>query len=240
MARLLVGLPALSGKLEAYATRFDLVELRPVDTPLPRAKKLSHWRTQVPPGFAFSVVMPSCVAELGSGAEVDQAIEQSLEVATAVQAGCVILRTPPAVRPTQTNRERLARLIDRLRRPGQVLGWEPGGIWEVDDIHETARRLGALAVLDAARDPLPKGPIAYTRIKAFGHATRLGAGSMERIAAQLQGRRDAYVVVTDKVMAKQVKAGLTAILEQPPAARPGPLLFRPGLPPDLLADDEEQ
>ena len=36
MARLLVGLPALQGDLEKYKTRFDLLELRPVDTTVPR------------------------------------------------------------------------------------------------------------------------------------------------------------------------------------------------------------
>ncbi len=240
MARLLVGLPALSGKLKSYSSIFDMVELRPVDTSLPALKKLRGWREQVPPSFVFSVIMPRCVAELRSGPEVDQAIEQSLNVATAVQAGCVLVCTPPAVRPTKVNRERLAALFERLNRPGQVLGWESSGLWEVDDVLETAGRLGVLAVLDAARDPLPRGPIAYTRIKTIGHAARLGAGSIERIAEQLQDRRDAYVVVTDKTTAKKVKASLEAVRERQQGARSGPLLFRPGLPPSLVADDEEQ
>ena len=56
MPRVLIGLPALKGKLERYAERYDMVELRPVDTPLPRSSKLEAWRSQVPPAFAFSIV----------------------------------------------------------------------------------------------------------------------------------------------------------------------------------------
>ena len=58
MARLLVGLPALRGDIQKYKQRFDLVELRPVDTSLPRVTTLRKWRKSVPPGFVFSVVLP--------------------------------------------------------------------------------------------------------------------------------------------------------------------------------------
>ena len=58
MARLLVGLPALQGDLEKYTTRFDLLELRPVDTIVPRPGTLRKWRKLVGPGFVFSIVLP--------------------------------------------------------------------------------------------------------------------------------------------------------------------------------------
>ena len=67
MARLLVGLPALRGDLGKYTSRFDLVELRPVDTSLPRLKTLRKWRASAPPSFAFSVVLPHLVSELAPG-----------------------------------------------------------------------------------------------------------------------------------------------------------------------------
>ena len=71
MARLLVGLPALQGDLEKYSSRFDLVELRPVDAALPKASTLRRWRKTVPPSFVFSVVLPKAVGELSPGPSVE-------------------------------------------------------------------------------------------------------------------------------------------------------------------------
>ena len=58
MARCFVGLPQLRGKLKRYAERFDMLELRLDDSAMPDPAKLERWRSQVPPSFAFSVVLP--------------------------------------------------------------------------------------------------------------------------------------------------------------------------------------
>jgi len=71
MARLLVGLPALHGTLASYAKRYDLLELRPVDESVPGPARLRKWREQVGPTFAFSVVLPRVLGELGTGADAE-------------------------------------------------------------------------------------------------------------------------------------------------------------------------
>src|SRR5262249_19918366 len=112
MARLLVGLPALQGDLEKFASRFDMVEIRPVDTSTPKRGTLRKWRRAVPPAFVFSVVLPRAVGELQPGQELDEALATSLESAAALEARCVVLATPASVRPTQANKKRLAALFD--------------------------------------------------------------------------------------------------------------------------------
>src|SRR6185436_12925372 len=100
MARLLVGLPALQGELEKYQTRFDMVELRPIDTPIPRPGTLRKWRKAVPPGFVFSIILPRVVGELAPGPALDEALAGSLEAASTVEARCIVLQTPASIRPT--------------------------------------------------------------------------------------------------------------------------------------------
>ncbi len=238
MARLLVGQPGFRGKLEKYAQRFDMVELRPVDTSLPGPKKLASWRSKVPPAFAFSIVLPKVVAELAPGNAIDQALHQTIESARVLQASCIVLATPPSVRPTAKNRDQITALAERLPKNGQLLAWHAGGIWEPEDVMETASRGGWLPIFDAAQEPLPPGPIVYTRIHAFGQASRLGADRIARAAERLAGRRDAYVVVDAHVAAK-VKSGLQATLSEEGMRRAVPSLFRPGGPLPPLADDEE-
>lgn len=234
MPRLFIGLPALKGKLERYAERYDLVELRPVDTPLPRAPKLEAWRASVPPAFAFSVVLPQAVAALEPS---DEALATSLEVARVLQARAIVLATTPAVRPTQKNRDRIAALAERLPRAGPLLAWHAMGMWEPEDVMETAYKAGFLPVFDAAQEALPPGPLVYTRIRAIGQAARLGTDRIQRIADQLAGRREAFVVV-DEIVAPRVKRGLEQMVGDAPARRGVPLLFRPEN--GMFVDDEEQ
>ena len=239
MARLLVGLPALQGDIEKYASRFDIVELRPVDAALPKPSTLRRWRKSVPPSFVFSVVFPRAVADLTPGPELEAALATSLEVASALEARCVVLQTPADVRPTAANKKRLAALFERIPAEGIVRCWEPTGIWEREEILAGARSFGVLAVLDAARDALGPGPIAYTRLRALGKTAALGQATMERVAERLRKRREAFVVVEGLREAQRVKAALTAELAKKPARSAGVTVVRP-LTSTLVAEDEEQ
>jgi hypothetical protein len=96
-----------------------------------------------------------------------------------------------------------------------------------------------LAVLDAAREALPPGPIAYTRLRALGHSAALGAGTIEKIAAELRDRREAFVVVEGPGAAR-VKEALSAAIARSRARPGGPATVRPAVPSPLIAEDEEQ
>ncbi|MCC6523276.1 MAG: DUF72 domain-containing protein [Polyangiaceae bacterium] len=239
MARLLVGLPQLQGKLKNYASRYDMVELRPVDEALPPPGRLKRWRADAPPGFAFSVVLPRVVASLEPGPAADEALETTLRSAAALEARCILLATPPSVRPTQRNRNRIVELAHRLPETGVVLCWQPSGIWEIEDAAAVAHLARLLLVLDGSRDPLPPGPIAYTRLKGLGESSQLGSTSLTRLADQLAGRRECFVVV-ESGDAARVKSSLLALLEGRPMRAAGAVLFRPGQEPKLVGIDEEQ
>jgi uncharacterized protein YecE (DUF72 family) len=240
MARLFVGLPALQGDLKKYQSRFDLCELHPVDTSLPRPTTLRKWRELVPPAFAFSIVLPRVVGELAPGKELDAALDAALNVAKVLEARCVVLPTPASVRPTAANRKRLAAVLDRVPREGTVRCWEPMGIWEREDILDTARGLGVVPVLDAAREAAAPGPVAYTRLRALGKSAALSAATLERIADRLRGRREVFVVVEGAREASRVKVALGEALEKQRASRAAPMVIRPKSPGQLIAEDEEQ
>lgn len=240
MARLLVGLPVLVGDIHKYDKRFDLVELRPVDTVMPRPATLRAWRKAVAPGFVFSVVLPRILGDLASGAEVDAALAAALEVATAVEARCLVLATPASVRPTATNRRRIAAAFARLPREGVVLAWEPLGMWEREDVIATAKAAGALPVFDVARETPAPGPIAYTRLRALGKASAIGAAAIERVVERLRGRREVFVVVEGEPEAAKVKAGLLAGLAKHPPRGSSSMVIRPVAVGPLVAEDEEQ
>jgi len=240
MARLLVGLPALQGKIEKYKDRYDMVEIRPGDTSVPRPPTLRKWRRAVPPAFVFSVVLPRVVGELAGGAEADAALAEALQIAAALEARCVLLATPPEVRPTAANRRKIAALFERVPAEGVVRCWEPSGIWETEDVIATARTAGALPVLDAAREDLPPGPIVYTRLRALGKSAALGQGTVDKVADALRGRREAFVVV-EGVGGARTRDALRAAVARTSTGPSESTVVRPMImPATLKAEDEEQ
>jgi uncharacterized protein YecE (DUF72 family) len=238
MARPHVGLPALKGDLEHYAQRYDLLELRPGDTPAPRGATLRSWRKKVPPSFVFSVVLPKVVGELRPSRELDEALEQALAVAREVEARCIVLATPASVTPTDLNRKRLSALVARIPHDAVTLAWEPRGIWEAEEAAEFAKKLDVVLVVDAAREQAPKGPISYFRLRGLGESTRLSAGAVEKVAAQLRGRREAYVIIESTGPAAVAEALQRSAGRRVTTPRVGGAVLRPRA--TLRAEDEEQ
>jgi uncharacterized protein YecE (DUF72 family) len=238
MARPHVGLPTLQGDLAEYAHRYDLLELRPVDTPGPRPATLRSWRKKVPPSFVFSVVLPKAVGELRPSPQLDEALAQSLAVARDVEARCIVVATPPSITPTELNRKRLAALIERIPHDAVTVAWEPRGIWEAEEAGELAAKLDVVLVVDAAREPAPKGPIAYFRLRGLGESTRLSSGAVDKVAAQLRGRREAYVIIESSGPAAVAEALKQSSARRATAPRSGGVVLRPRT--TLHAEDEEQ
>ena len=238
MGRPQVGLPSLQGDMSKYQETFDMVELRPEAIGVPRPGTVRAWRKAVNPTFTFSVVLPRVVGELKETPEMALALEQALDLAKQVQARCVVLQTPPEVRPTHANQERLRALAARIARPSVALCWEPSGLWETSDIFATAKSMSALPIVDATETPLPYGPSVYTRIRALGGHRAVSARSVGSLAEQLQGRREAWVIVEDRRSASKLRTELgQAMTRLGPVM--GPIVVKPS-PGRLRAEDEEQ
>ncbi|MFO0617763.1 MAG: DUF72 domain-containing protein [Polyangiaceae bacterium] len=237
MGRVQVGLPGFHGDIAKYAQRFDMVEVRADTFDAVKPATLKAWRRAVKPAFTFSVVLPRSAGALSDTADARAELARALKAAAVLEARCVVLETPADVRPTRANREKLQALLARLTQPSTQVCWEPRGMWETSEVHATARAMGVLAVVDAAREPAPATPAIYTRIRALG-ANGVSAKAIARIAEQLRGRRDAWVIVEDRASAARVRKDLGGALTElapPPAA----MVVKPSAG-RLRAEDEEQ
>jgi len=238
MARPHVGLPFLEGDLERYSEKFDLLELHPMDHGTPKPATLRTWRRKVPPSFVFSVVLPKVVGELRPSPSLDEAIEQSLAVARDVEARCLVVTTPATVTPTELNKKRLAALIEKLPDDAVTIAWEPHGIWEPEEAVALAEKLDLVLVVDASREPAPKGAISYFRLRGLGEATRLSPAALDKVAAELQPRREAYVIVESRGPAAVAEALRKRTGRRPGTSRSTGPVLRPRT--TLRAEDEEQ
>ena len=255
-----IGAKALHGPIAAYAKRFDLLEV-PVTTERPQQRDghanhanhpnaskdtspsmatLRRWRKQVPPHFSFSVIGGPELGKVKAGPLLERELAIALAAVAALQANCLVLRTPPEVTPSALWRDRLATLFARFPRDVTHLVWEPSGLWETGDAAVTAKQFGVVVAVDAAREPVPAGGIAYVRLRALGETRSFGESTLERVVQSIGPRRDAYVILeTDSALAECKR--LRRVAQRSKAASTGGMgrLVRPhgGI---VVRDDEQE
>ena len=174
-----------------------------------------------------------------ASAELDQALEHALGVAREVEARCLVLATPPSVTPTELNRKRLKALVERIPHDAVSLAWEPRGLWETEE---------AVAIADDLRYPCsssmrrektaPKGPIAYFRLRGLGESTRLSPAAIDKVAAELSARREAYVVIESASPATVAQALRKKVGRRAAGGRGTGIVLKPRA--TFQAEDEEQ
>lgn len=196
-----IGAKDLRGPITAYAKRFDLLEVlvtpgkKKGDDSSPSLATLRKWRRQVPPHFDFSVIAAPHLAKVRPGPELDRELELAHAAIAALQARCFVLRTPAEVTPSALWRDRLAKLAAQFPKDVTHVVWEPGGLWETGDAAVAAKKWGVVLAVDASRDPVPVGNIAYVRLRALGETRSFGESTLERIVQAIGPRRDVFVVL---------------------------------------------
>jgi uncharacterized protein YecE (DUF72 family) len=205
-----IGAKDLRGAITAYAKRFDLLEVRvTIDGPgtrdadgaAPTQAAMRRWRKGVAPHFDFSVVAGPELSKV----KLTEVAERELVAARAamdvLQARCFVLRTPPDVTPAAVWRDRIKKVVDRFPRDVTHVVWEPSGVWETEDAAALAKTLGIVLAVDAAREPVPAGPVAYVRLRALGETRAFGPAALERIVQAVGDRRDVYAILeTDSAL----------------------------------------
>ena len=190
--RLHVGLTTLTGSIERYAERFDLLELRAEPGRLPSPKALRRIRTGAPK-LAFSFLFPPRV--VADALNSPAALDPLLASADAVEASWLVLQTGPEVGPSQRTRTKLEAIAKHLARPGRRIGWEPHGMWEEPAALEFALGLDLHYVQDLAIATGAQLPLVYTRLRTPGPGAALRASALEHLAEELTETEEAFVVV---------------------------------------------
>ena len=102
-----IGAKDLRGSIEAYAKRFDLLEvvmLEAGDKRAVTATTMRKWRKNVPPHFDFCVVVGPNVAKLKASAALDEELAAAQTAVDTLQARCLMIRTPADVTPSDSRR----------------------------------------------------------------------------------------------------------------------------------------
>lgn len=192
--QLYIGLAPIRGRIERYAQRFNLAEIRPGRDGLPRSQRIGQWLASLPEGLAFSVLFPNEVASLSTTPSADRELAGTLEMAAALRARWLVLQTPPTVMPSTRSAGRLKDFFGKLDKTTAAVAWDPRGVWQDDEAEKLAEEMGVYLVRDAARDTLPDTETVYCRVRGLGEASRVRMAAIERVADELAEREEAFVV----------------------------------------------
>jgi uncharacterized protein YecE (DUF72 family) len=205
-----IGAKDLRGAITAYAKRFDLLEVRvtvgapgnaDADGVSPTQATLRRWRKGVPPPFDFSVVAGPELSKVKLTDAAERELTAARTAMDVLQARCFVLRTPPEVTPAVVWRDRIRKIVDRFPRDVTHVVWEPSGVWDVEDAAAAAKAWGVVVAVDAARDPVPAGPIAYIRLRALGETRAFSSTALERIVDKVGERRAVFIILeTDSAL----------------------------------------
>lgn len=230
--RLHVGAKQLKGDIEAYAKRFDLLEVVVPEAAdlrfAPSQATLRRWRKAVAPHFEFCVVAGPSVARLRPGDALEAELETTLAQLTTLEARVLLLRTPMDVTPGQVWRDRMQRMLDRLPRDVLSVVWEPRGVWQEEEAALQARRWGVVLAVDPLREAVPDGPVVYARLRELGASRSYGLSQLDRVARAIGNeRRDAYVVIETAGALKECKTLRKLVREVGTSRGGGGRLIRP-------------
>jgi hypothetical protein len=207
MPKAFVGETRLPKNFKRYTKQFSLLELDCEPGSVPGKARLQSCAAVAPPGFIFSLILPSSLASLEGGPEAERLMKAAKAVARVLRAQWWVVRTPPEVRPTRRVREGLAVLTARLKEDGMRVAWEPRGVWDETAAGETADAIGAVLVQDIAREAPRPGPVLYSRLLALGRGARVGLSLADTVVERLRGYDEAFVVVEGQG-AKEIQQAL--------------------------------
>jgi uncharacterized protein YecE (DUF72 family) len=245
-----IGAKALRGAIGAYGKRFGLLEVQVAATPdstssqvrtNPALATLRKWRRDVPPAFEFSVVTGPALSRLKPGPELDRDLEAAIAAVQTLRARCLLIRTPADVTPGSVSRQRMKALLERLPKDATYIVWEPSGPWDIETAAVAALEWQVTLAVDPSRDPVPRGDVAYGRLRALGETRSFGPSALARVVRAIGDRRDAFVVLDTDSALNEAKR-LRALLSRPKSSEDGDagMLLRPRGVSMLRTEEEEE
>jgi Protein of unknown function DUF72 len=212
MASAFVGETRLPKNFKRYARQFSFLELDCEPGTVPGKARLQSCRAIAPEGFVFSLILPTRLASLETGPELEPEWKAALGAARLLRAQWWVVRTPAEVRPTRRSREGLAAVVARLKENGMRVAWEPRGVWDEKAAGDAADAMGAVLVQDIARETPRPGSVLYSRLLALGRGSRVSLSLADVVAQRMREYEEAFVVVEGQG-AKEIQQALGLAIE---------------------------
>ncbi len=225
MARVLVGCCGWAGKQQDYFRDFPVIEIQQTFYKPPRPATMEKWREQAPDDFVFCLKAWQVITHPASSptyrkAKIEvpenrrgeygffrptdvvmQAWQKTREAAEILRAAVVVFQCPASFKPTEQNKENLRRFFNAVGSQDFLLGWEPRGQWQDQEIAELCNELGLIHVVDPFdRSPVTGGVVYYRLHGIGGYRYQYTDEDLKRLRDMIPPGADTYVMFNNVQM----------------------------------------
>ncbi|HEX9774243.1 MAG TPA: hypothetical protein VGB83_01495 [Actinomycetota bacterium] len=120
----------------------------------------------------------------------DEAWEALDRLARATDLQAVVLKTPASFKASAEHATRLENFVAHAMRPGLALAWEwAPRSWPATKALDLCDRIGAIAVVDPTKEPIPDGELVYLRVRPNARGKRvLKDDELKKVALEVRDR----------------------------------------------------
>ena len=155
-------------RLQSYARLFDLAEVNSTFYQLPKTSTARGWRKEVDeinPKFEFTVKVPKLVTHVSHFTDF-KTWEKISDIARALRAKLMLIRTPKTFAGTKENIEKLQKFLEEVGNEFQFV-MEPEG-WDRETIQKVLPELSIIHAVDLFMEKPIKQKINYYRLHGIG------------------------------------------------------------------------
>lgn len=197
-----VGCAGFAVPATRYFKEYDFVEVQETHRAVPGPGTVRRWRREAPQGFRFGLLGPRDIGQEGfkPGPAVESALEMLSGIAEQLEARLGVFPAPSDFAPTSDNRAALKEFLLAVKQRYDVVVFDLGTQWDIDDADALAEETDTIAARDPLQSGASKRKIAYYRLPGpAGHKSRYEDPAIERLAeiAKAADHDTAYYIFTN-------------------------------------------
>ena len=214
-----------------YYEAFGLAEVQQTFFQPPRIRTAARWREQAPVGFTFNIrawqlithepssptyrrlarPVPEDLRDrygsFKSTEEVMASWETTAEIARTLDTQWIVFQCPASFTPTSGHKENMRRFFRSIDRSSFRFAWEPGGVWEEDDVDRLCAELDLVRCVDPLISATAEGTARYFRLHGRrGFRQRYGEDDFYRLLDFCEGPAPTFVLFNNVSMFDDARA----------------------------------
>ncbi|MEO0206577.1 MAG: DUF72 domain-containing protein [candidate division WOR-3 bacterium] len=213
---------------ERYYKKFSVVEVQSTFYDFVNPKTLEKWRAEAPENFEFVIKAFQFITHSGNlptykrvkhienlklenlgnfkpTGDIFDCFKILTEYAEILKTKVIIFQSPPSFKPCKDNIKNMEKFFGMIDRRNFILGWEPRGKWQPEEIKKACERLDLIDVVDPFLREPTHGKIFYYRLhggKDYRH--RFTDEELKNLAEKTKNR-DGYVMFNNISMFEDAK-----------------------------------
>ncbi len=208
---------------ERYYRKFAVVEVQSTFYNFVNPETLKKWRYEAPKDFEFIIKAIQFITHPATSPtykkakipdnmrlenlgnfqpkkEIFDCYRKLCDYAEILKTKIIIFQSPPGFKPEKENIKNMEKFFGKIERRDFILGWEPRGKWQPEEIKKICQRLDLIDVVDPFLRASTFGKIIYFRLHGGqGYRHKFTDGELRTLAEKIKAK-SGYVMFNNITM----------------------------------------